>query len=452
MTLRLRFAPSPTGLLHIGNARAAVLNWLFTCRNGGEFLLRFDDTDRERSTLAFSEKISEDLEWLGIRPAAVYRQSDRLALYEAAAQKLKEMGRLYPCYETEQELTFKRKTQLARGRPPLYDRAALSLTEAQKKAYEQEGRLPHWRFKIDQDETIQWHDAIRGLVSFEGKSLSDPVLIREDGTPLYTFASVVDDLDLKISHIIRGEDHVVNTAVQLQIFRALEKEHHPITFAHFTLLTDREGQGFSKRLGSLSLDSFQRDGIEPLTIINFLAKVGTSDAIDPHPHLQDLIEGFDLEKFARSSPKFDQEDLTILNKKLLHTMSYEEIQPRLRETGLASCSHALWDAVHGNIDRLTDLKIWEQVCYQPMDPSTSPVVRESPVPVVALHHLPERWTPEAWDLWIQTIRQETGLSGKALFMPLRLALTGHNHGPELKGLIPLMGLERCRGRLAGERS
>jgi glutamyl-tRNA synthetase len=451
--VRVRFAPSPTGLLHIGNARAAVLNWLFASHEGGEFILRFDDTDRERSTLEFAEKIQEDLTWLGIHPARVYRQSDRLSLYESAAARLKASGRLYPCYETGEELSLKRKNQIARGRPPLYDRASLHLTEEQKKTYEKEGRTPHWRFKIETHQTIEWEDEIRGHVSFEGATLSDPVLIREDGTPLYTFASVVDDLDLAITHIIRGEDHVVNTAVQIQLIEALGGKAKAFSFAHFTLLTDREGQGFSKRLGSLSLDSFARQGIEPLTVINFLAKVGTSDAIDPHPHLEEIMASFDMKKFARSSPKFDLADLEILNKKLLHKMSYKDILPRLKDLKLEGVDEALWQAVQGNIDQLPQLRVWEEVCYRPLDPVLQSVIQAPEVLQAALHHLPsEGWTEASWNPWISAIKADTGATGRALFLPLRLALTGHDHGPELKGLIPLIGLDRCGARLRGERA
>ncbi|MEJ1996137.1 MAG: glutamate--tRNA ligase, partial [Limibacillus sp.] len=303
--MKLRFAPSPTGRLHVGNARVALINWLYARQNGGAFLLRMDDTDEERSTAEFAEAIERDLTWLGLAWDAFARQSERTERYDLAAQSLKASGRLYPCYETADELSLKRKAQLSAGRPPLYDRAALNLSEEKRRAYEAEGRRPHWRFKLEHA-AIDWDDLVRGPQHFEGDKLSDPVLIREDGRPLYTLSSVVDDAELGVTHVLRGEDHVANTAVQVQLFEALGAEVP--TFGHLPLLTDAEGKGLSKRLGSLSLEALRAEGLEPMTLNAYLAALGTSEHAEPALDLAELVARFDLSRYGRAAPKFDPAD------------------------------------------------------------------------------------------------------------------------------------------------
>ena len=324
--MKLRFAPSPTGRLHVGNARVALVNWLFARQGGGSFLLRMDDTDAERSTEAFAQGIEEDLTWLGLAWAEFARQSDRTDRYDLAAERLKEAGRLYPCYETPDELSLKRKAQLSAGRPPIYDRAALKLSEADRKALEAEGRRPHWRFKLEHA-AIDWQDLVRGPQHFEGDKLSDPVLIREDGRPLYTLSSVVDDAELEVSHVIRGEDHVANTAVQVQLFQALGARVPG--FGHLPLLMDAQGKGLSKRLGSLSLEALRGEGLEPITINAYLAALGTPDAPEAALTLEDLAASFDIARYGRAAPKFDPSDLDLLNARILHNMPFEAVAERL---------------------------------------------------------------------------------------------------------------------------
>ena len=444
MSISVRFAPSPTGRLHVGNIRLALVNWLFARKAGGCFLLRLDDTDDERSTPEFAAAIEADLRWLGLDWDRWARESDRLARYVEAAEALKAVGRLYPCYESADELGLKRKSLLGRGLPPIYDRAALRLTAEERARFEAEGRRPHWRFKLDHA-PVEWTDLVRGPTRFDGAALSDPVLVREDGRPLYTLSSVVDDVDFAISHVIRGEDHVANTAVQIQLWRALGGAEPE--FAHLPLLTDAGGQGLSKRLGSLSVASLRdEEGLEPMAILSLLARLGTADAIEPLHSLQELIAGFDMTRVSRATPKFDAEDLKRLNARLLHATPFAEAAPRLAAAGFSGVDERFWLAVRPNLGRLADVADWWQVTHTPVTPAAA-----DPAFTAAASALlpPEPWDDTTWSAWVERVKAETGAKGKALFLPLRLALTGREHGPELKNLLPLIGRERALARLSG---
>jgi glutamyl-tRNA synthetase len=434
----VRIAPSPTGYLQVGNGRAAVLNALFAKRTGGSFMLRIDDTDDTRSTKAFEDAIVEDFAWLGLRHDTFARQSDRVAVYEAAAEKLKASGRLYPAYETPDELERRRKRQMAMHKPPVYDRAALALTDADRAKLEAEGRKPHWRFKLSHRK-VAWNDLIRGSVEIDTATLSDPVLIREDGRFLYTLPSVVDDIEFAITHVIRGEDHVTNTAPQIEIFEALGAVAP--TFAHYPLFVTASGEKLSKRLGSLSLRGLREEGVEPMTLASYLAKIGTSDAIEPRLSLEALATEFDLAKIGRALAKFDLAELATLNGKLLHMLPYEAVADRI--TG----SSAFWDAVKPNLTKLSDASAWMAV----VDGPVSPVIENADLAAKAAAILPpEPWDETTWSSWTKAVSAETGAKGRALFHPLREALTGRGDGPELKKLLPLIGRARSLARLKGE--
>lgn len=444
MTIRVRFAPSPTGFLHVGNARVALLNWLLARQAGGVFVLRMDDTDLDRSTIAFADGIRADLAWLGLVWDEEFAQSRRLDLYAEAARKLTEMGRLYACYETPDELDFKRKLQLSRGLPPVYDRAALKLTAEQKSAFEAEGRSPHWRFKLDHED-VTWTDLVRGECRYHGSHISDPVLIRGDGTPLYTLPSVLDDMDMNITHVMRGEDHVTNTAAQVQIFRALGAE--PPAFAHLPLMTDISGKGLSKRLGSLSLKDMRADGIEAMAINSLLAKLGSSDPVEPRAGLDALVAEFDIAKFARGTPKFDPAELDRLNAAILRDLPYEAVAERLDDMAIGDADEAFWLAVRGNLAKFAEAKDWWKVCREPV----APIIEDAEMcSAAALLLPPEPWDETTWGAFTNEVKQATGRKGKALFHPLRLALTGRDNGPELKALLPLIGRARAASRLNGE--
>lgn len=438
----VRFAPSPTGRIHIGNARTALLNYLFAARQGGTFILRFDDTDVARSTDEFARSIEIDLGWLGIAPQATFRQSDRIALYEKAADRLKAAGSLYPAYETPGELDRRRKLQQARGLPPVYDRAALRLSPEERARLEAEGRKPHWRFLM-KDEPIVWQDKIRGEVRFEGRDMSDPVLIREDGTPLYHLCSVIDDADFGITNIVRGEDHVSNTASHIQMFEAMGVK--PPEFAHLPLISDAEGGKLSKRLGALSIIQLRDEvGLEPLSISSLLARLGTSDPIEAYSDYKDLIGSFDFAKFGRGTPKFDQDELLRLNSKILHELDYSRAKIRLAQIGLEEITEEFWNVVRPNLEKITDIREWWTVANGPV----SPIVADSEFAAKAIELMPPSpWTPDTWKQWTDAIKTSTGRKGKELFMPLRQALTGMDHGPELGNLLPLIGPEKAKARL-----
>ncbi|MGD8326963.1 MAG: glutamate--tRNA ligase [Sphingomonadales bacterium] len=437
----VRFAPSPTGKLHVGNIRTALLNWLFARKHGGTFILRLDDTDIERSKEEYVEAIRADLAWLGMDVDDEFRQSERFDKYNAAAEKLKAMGRLYPCYESAEELEVKRKLQLARHQPPVYDRAALNLSDEDRAKLEAEGRKPHWRFKLDETVRVEWNDLIRGETSIDMSSLSDPILIREDGSYLYMLPSVVDDIDRNITHVVRGEDHVVNTAVQIQMIEALDGER--ANYAHAALLSGKEGQGLSKRLGSTGVEHFKADGIEAITLLAKLARLGTSDPVEPFTSLEPLIEGFDFSRFGRATAKFDEDELRALNAKILHQTGFEAVKGRLP----AGMDEAAWVAVRANIERLSDVDGWWKVIQGPI----TPVVEDEVYLAKAAELLPEgAWDETSWKSWTSAVKEATGAKGKSLFLPLRLALTGEGHGPEMAVLLPLIGRERVLKRLAGE--
>ena len=434
----VRFAPSPTGRIHIGNARTAILNWLFARKTGGHFVLRYDDTDRARSTDAFAEGIAVDLTWLGIVPDRIAYQSRRIAEYDKAAARLKAAGRLYPCYETVDELERRKKRLVARHLPPVYDRAALALSEADRQALEAEGRKPHWRFKLNQA-VVERHDLIRGPQHYSTAAQSDPVVLREDGTYLYNLPSVVDDIDFAMTHVIRGEDHVVNAAMQIEMFEALGAP--PPAFGHHSFLTGPDGKGLSKRLGALSIAAMRDNGLEAMAVVSHAALLGTPDAIHPCTDYHGLVRGFDLAKLSRAPGRFDELELKALNARLLHLLPWDAVADRL-DYG----SEAFWLAVRGNIEKLGDAKGWFDIITGPVIPVVAGEDRA--FNTEAAHHLPpEPWDGTSWKVWTEAVKAATGRTGKALFMPLRLALTGLDHGPELAALLPLIGAEAALARL-----
>jgi glutamyl-tRNA synthetase len=441
--MKARFAPSPTGYIHVGNCRTLLINWLFTKEKGGTFLLRLDDTDQERSEKKYEDGLLEDLKWLGLDYDMYEKQSDRMGRYNEIAEILKEEGRLYACYETSEELEFKRKRQAAQSLPPLYDREGLTLTSEQKKSYEAKGRKPHWRFLL-KEEAIEWNDMVRGPLHFEGKNLSDPVLIREDGLPLYTLASVVDDMDMKITHIIRGEDHISNTAVQMQLWEALGHKKESITFGHLSLLQGAEGNQLSKRLGTESIRDLRQQGILPMAVNSLLAKIGTSDSMHPFQTLEFLIESFDIKKFSRSTPKFSSKELLGVNEKLIHSMSYEDVK---KQTDFPHLERSFWEAIRPNLTSLSDLPNWWTICRENVSTQVAPEDRE--FIHQAKESLPASWAENPWETWISHLKETTDRKGKTLFMPLRQALTGQNHGPELKTILFLMGPDLAHKRLEG---
>lgn len=434
----VRFAPSPTGRIHIGNARTAILNWLLAQKTGGQFILRYDDTDTARSTREFADGIATDLAWLGIAPHRVEWQSRRFARYDEMANLLRQRNLLYPCYETADELDRRRKRQQARGMPPVYDRAALKLTVEEKAALEAQGRKPHWRFKLAH-KMVEWTDLIRGSVHIDTATLSDPVLVREDGSYLYTFPSAVDDIDFGVTHVVRGEDHVVNTAVQIEITEALGGKVP--NYAHHSLLIGADGKGLSKRLGSLSIAQMRGDGFEPMAVVSHAALLGTSDNIHPCADYKELIDGFDLHKLSRAPARFDEKELASLNAKLLHMTPWEQVKERLPGE-----SEAFWLAVRGNTEKLSDTKIWSDIISGSARYPASP--EEAEFLSTAMNLLPpEPWDNATWKTWTDAIKSATGRKGKDLFMPLRRALTGLGHGPELAALLPLIGRKKALERL-----
>jgi len=437
----VRWAPSPTGRIHLGNARPALLNWFFARRNGGKYVLRMDDTDLARSTREFADGIEVDLAWLGITPDLLVRQSERTALYDAARDRLIADGRLYPCYETADELDRRRTRARALGKPPIYDRAALKLTDEDRTRLEAEGRRPHWRFRLD-GRPVQFEDLIKGTQTVNTASMSDPVLIREDGSYLYTLPSVVDDIDLAISHVIRGEDHVSNTGTQIEIIEALGGTV-PV-FAHHNLLTDAQGQGFSKRLGSQSIADFRADGYEPLAIAIMASITGTSLPVEAYASLDEIADRLDFSMISHGPARFDPLELDNLNARLLHAMSYQQALPRLTSLGLEG--EAIWLVLRDNLGKFADIVDLATLISGPVEPVIADEDREFLSLAKALLP-PEPWTIETWSDWTGALKNATGRKGKALFLPLRLALTGRHDGPELKSLLPLVGRTACLDRL-----
>jgi len=448
----VRFAPSPTGLLHIGNARTALFNALFARREGGTFILRFDDTDRTRSEAQFVEAIRADLAWLGIPPDHEEKQSTRIAVYESALERLQKSGRVYVCYETEEELEFRRRRQLAAHKPPVYDRSALKLTDADRAKLESEGRKPYVRFKLEQKK-VAWDDLVRGKVEMDTASLSDPVVRRADGNWLYSLTSVIDDIDMKVTHVIRGEDHLTNTAAQIEMFEALGAK--PPRFVHHNLLTLPSGEGMSKRLGHLSLTSLREEGQEPLAVAVGAVLIGTGDAVEPASDLSALAAKINFGKVSHGAARFDPKDLDALTAKTLHAMSFAAAAPRLSTLGVGG-GHEFWEAVRGNLTRFDEALTWWRVVNEPLDPLVAGAELE--VAKKAAEALPPdpwgagSWDKKNWDAWIENLKSATGRKGRELFHPLRLALTARENGPELRGLLPFMGQKRALARLKGERA
>lgn len=438
MTILTRFAPSPTGRLHVGNIRTALHNWMFARAQGGRFVLRIDDTDAERSEERFVDAIRADLDWLGMTPDAEERQSARGALYEARFADLVAKGRVYRAYETAQELDLKRKIQLGRGLPPIYDRAALVLTDADHARLATEGVAPHWRFRLDHDAPIAWDDLIRGPQQFDARTMSDPVVRRADGSWLYMLPSAIDDAEMRVSHVVRGEDHVSNTALQLQMFDALGVE--PPRFAHEALLTGAEGK-LSKRLGSLGVDHFREVGIEPQAVRALLARIGTSDPVEPIAEAAPLIAGFDFARFGRAPARFDETELAQLNARILHGLDFATVADRLP----AGMGEAEWAAVRPNLTVLADAADWWRVIEGPVpvDPDLDAAYLDQAATVATEID----WAGDPWHALTAQLKAITGRKGKALFLPLRRALTGLDHGPEMAALLPLIGRDRAIARL-----
>lgn len=433
MSVVTRFAPSPTGRLHVGNIRTALHNYLFALKNGGRFILRIDDTDRERSMAAFDRSIRDDLDWLGIRPDISVRQSERFDLYERELEKLKANGRVYACYETPDELELRRKVLLGRGLPPVYERKPAD-------APVPEGRAPHWRFRLDHNRPIEWTDLIRGPQRFDPNLLSDPVIRREDGSWLYLLPSVIDDIDLGITHVVRGEDHVSNSAVQIQMFDALGSEAP--NFAHEALLVAAEGK-LSKRLGAIGVEEIRSSGLEPMALLSVLARIGTSQPVEAVPSLEQLAAGLDFAHFGRAPAHFDLHDVELLNARLIHSLPFEVVRDRLSDGATSED----WELIRPNLTRVADYPLWEAVLHGDVDPpdlnhEERAVVREAVAIASGLD-----WAAEPWKALTTAVKEATGAKGRALFHPLRLTITGRDSGPEMAGLVERIGKERVVSRL-----
>ena len=437
MTVTTRFAPSPTGRLHVGNLRTALHNWLLARKAGGRFLLRIDDTDAARSEERFVEAIREDLAWLGLEPDGEERQSARLALYEEAFETLKAAGRVYPCYETAQELELKRKVRLGRGLPPIYDRAALELSDAERAATEAEGVAPHWRFLLDHSAPIEWLDGIRGPQHFEPAQMSDPVVRRADGSWLYMLPSTADDIAMGVTEVLRGEDHVSNTATQIQMFAALGAEVP--RFAHEALLVGSEGK-LSKRLGALGCDAFREAGIEPEALVALLARLGTSQPVEPILERERLVESFDLAAFGRAPARFDETELARLNTAIVHQLPFAHVAARLPQ-GMGA---AAWEAIRPNLEHVGDAADWWHVVTGPVEPPPFDAETRAYLAEAAQRLA---WSDDPWGTLTAALKEATGRKGKALFHPLRLALTGRDSGPDMHALLPLIGETEARARL-----
>ncbi len=436
MSVITRFAPSPTGLLHVGNTRTALINWLFTRSLKGKVILRIDDTDNQRSKKEYELKIKEELQWLGLIWDETFNQSDRIDLYESAKTKLINSGRLYPCYETAEELSIKKRSLLSRNLPPIYDRASLKLTLEQRKEKENQGIKPHWRFMLLPGE-ISWTDMVRGEISLNGDSITDPVLFKADGSMTYTLASVVDDIEMGITNIIRGEDHLTNSGTHIQIFEALNSPKIP-TFAHISLLYNKDKE-ISKRLGGFDIESLRQKGIEPITINSFLAKIGTSDNVEPCLNLDQLVEQFSFSKLGKASVHYDIQDMYNLNTKVLHSMPYENVMQRFSKP----ISKEFWLAVRGNINQAIDAEFWWDICKQTTENAINPEFAK-----LAIALLPEgEINDSTWSEWIEKIKNTKEFSNKEIFSQLRQALTGLEHGPELSKILVFIGRQETIKRL-----
>jgi glutamyl-tRNA synthetase len=439
MTVVTRFAPSPTGTLHVGNIRTALHNWLWARRHGGRFILRLDDTDKERSKEEYADSIRRDLEWLGLSWDEEHRQSQRFHRYEAALDRLREAGRVYPCYESAQELDLKRKVQLSRGKPPVYDRAALALGDADFERFEKEGRQPHWRFKLDHGAPIEWTDGIRGAQHIAPALLSDPVIRREDGSWLYMLPSVVDDIDFGVTHVVRGEDHVTNTGLQLQMFEALGA---PVpSFAHEALLVGSEGK-LSKRLGSLGVATMREEGIEPIALIAKLARIGTSQPVEAVTSPEPLIEAFCFDTFGRAPARFDMEELQGLNARIIHQLDFGQVSDRLP----AGMDRSAWEAIRPNLHSIAEAADWWHIIEGPVATVADAGDRDFLKQAADVAE-ETGWEDSPWQALTAALKARTGRAGKALFLPLRKALTGRESGPEMGAIVKLIGKESSVARL-----
>ena len=440
---KVRFAPSPTGYLHIGNFRTALINFLFTKNKNGHFMLRIDDTDDERSLKKYEDAIKEDLSWVGINWDSLEKQSSRLSYYDKALQKLLDKKRAYPCFETAEELSLKRKKQLSSGKPPIYDRSALNLSDSDIADLKAKGRSPHYRFLLDHKD-VNWNDLVKGTSQYNMSNLSDPVIIREDGRVIYTLASVVDDIDFEVTDILRGEDHMTNSAAQIQLFEALESS--PPNLGHLSLLTDISGVGLSKRLGSISLRDLKDEGFQPMAISSLLSKVGSSDAIEIFRDINQIISDFDISKFGKSKPKFDKNELRGLNSKLFKMLDFSDISNQLKKFNF-KISSDFWELVKGNIENLEELELWWNIIYGNIEPKYN----DENFLNTALETLPEgNFDKNTWTNWTSILMEETGRKGKELYNPLRMCLTGQNKGPEMATLVFLMGRVKVLERLTNK--
>jgi glutamyl-tRNA synthetase len=457
MSVTVRFAPSPTGNIHIGNVRTALFNWLYALKHDGRFILRFDDTDVARSKQEYADQIADDLDWLGVHPHRVEYQSKRGSAHDAAVEKLKEAGLLYPCYETGEELERRRKIRLSRKLPPVYGREALKLSDDEKTALEAEGRRPHWRFLLPnfadtpyetRRTEIHWDDVVRGPQTVDLASMSDPVLIREDGSYLYTLPSVVDDIDLGVTHVIRGDDHVTNTGAQIALFRALGAEAP--AFGHHNLLTTTTGEGLSKRSGALSIKALREAGYEPMAIASLAVLIGTSAAVTTAPSLDAMAESFDPSSSSRSAAKFDPAELDVLNRQIVHELPFEAVSGRLAAAGVDTedpRAEAFWTVIRANVEKVGDAAGWWAIVAK--EPATDAVLEGDDLAYAreAFDLLPGGEIGETtWSEWTSKVKSATGRKGRGLFMPLRIALTGRSSGPEIADLMPLLGREEILAR------
>lgn len=437
--IKVRFAPSPTGFMHIGNTRTALFNWLLAKKLGGKFMLRIDDTDFVRSKKEYEDAMRESLQWLGFSWDEEARQSARFARYDELRDKLMQQGRIYACYDTPEELQIKRKRAMSKGLAPIYDRQALHYTPEDLARFKAEGRQPHYRFKLNPG-IIEWDDIVRGHCQYEAEKLSDPIIIREDGSYLYHFPSCVDDADFGITHIVRGEDHVTNTAAQIQMFEAIGGKVP--TFAHLPLLTGTEGK-LSKRLGSLGVRELKAEGVEALAICSFLAKLGTSDSIEPFYSLEELAQSLDFAKLGRAQPKFDEQELKHFNTKFVRSMPYALVKDRI------DVDEEFYNDVRANLTVLDDIRIWKNICRD----EVVPVMEDAAFTSAAADLLPpEPWNEDTFNAWLNQVKAQTGRKGKDLFHPIRKALTALDNGPELKIILPLIGYEKAFKRLKGQKA
>ena len=442
MTFKSRFAPSPTGLLHIGNARSAVINWAHIISKSGEFILRVDDTDSVRSKKEYEDAIKNDLKWLGLEWSKTFKQSERFKIYQERIVQLKKTKRLYPCFESPEELSLKRKNLLVSGKPPIYDRSALNLSETEIQNKIEKGKKPHWRFQLE-ERVVEWNDLIKNTVAFDCAKLSDPILIREDDSLLYHLPSVVDDIEEKITDIIRGEDHITNTAFHIQLFEAM-KAPIPL-FGHHPFLIDEHGKGFGKRLGSLSIQRLKEEGFENITLLNYLLSIGTSKNLSKEKNKKILSSNFNIKNLAKSPPKFSKKIITNLNKEILQSYNYSEIKTKFEDLKLSNASKDFWTFIKNNINYFHEAYDWWKVIYSDEVYPT----KEQDYLNIAAKLLPnDPFNNSTWQEWTSKINRKTGRLGRDLYMPLRMALTGQNKGPELKFLMPLLNKQQVLKKLS----